>query len=142
MIEAVAAVQERRMSIRHASKTYNIPKSSLQRYLINGFRTSRILTELKSEEEEELVHWLYTIVELGFITKSHQLKDAVQFYLNGKNRITIFTENRPGKLWHHRFLRRHEMIGRALVEFRKKNELDAYIHWINKVRKYKKRTHQ
>lgn len=138
LVEALAAVQERHMSVHRASQIYSIPKSSLQRYTINGIRTPQIATELKSEEEQELVHWLNTIVELGFIIKSHGLKDAVQFYLNGKNRITIFTENRPGKVWHHRFFRRHETVGRALDEFRKKNELDAYMHWINKVRKKNK----
>lgn len=104
---AVAAVRQKRMTYLMASSTFGVPKSTIENALKQKYGSTGIKTVLSTEEEGELVQWIIYTANRGFPVTRIQLADSVELFLKRENRETVFKNNRPGKDWIHRFIRRH-----------------------------------
>lgn len=110
MKAAIQAVHGKLLSIRQASKKYNIPRSTLQRRTAGKYVFARLDTQLTVEEEKEMAAWAIDILKRGFLLSQSEIKDSVQMLLNERDRETKLNHNRPGQKWLRAFLNRHPMV--------------------------------
>lgn len=109
--KAVEAVRNG-MPKKAASKTFNVPRSTIQFRLSDKFVKSRpgpntVLTE---EEEDILVKWIKENTRKGFPRRWDDLRASVKEYLEKNNRSNPFRDNTPGPGWLELFLKRHPEI--------------------------------
>lgn len=114
--QAVSAIRTANMSIRAASRTFGVPNTTLQRFLHAKNSERKPCTVLSTTEEKEIVQWILDVAKVGFPITAAELKDCVQLYLDMKERRTIFKNNRPGRNWFNRFLKRHSNLSIRLAE--------------------------
>lgn len=110
-LEAMEAVQEKRMSFREAAKHYGVPKTTLidriaERY---GPKLGHPIV-LTAEEETIIVERLIVLGEWGFPFNSHDLTHLVKNYLDSLGRSTRFVNNLPGPDFVRGFLKRHPQL--------------------------------
>lgn len=101
------------MSIRKASITFNVPRSTLMDKLGGRVPIERRIgpsTILSCEEEGYLVKWIMSCSKAGFpVTKTH-LTDSVQLLMRELKRENPFPDDRPSRHWHEAFMKRHPEI--------------------------------
>ena len=99
-----------KLSLSKLAKIYDIPKSTLHRYLKQQSCTKErhgpkpVLSE---DEETAIATWLKEMAKLGFGRTKDQVCEVVKKILDTEKRKTPFTNNRPQKDWWYGFLRRH-----------------------------------
>lgn len=120
MKAAIQAVHGKILSIRQASKRYNIPRSTLQRRTAGKYVFARLHTQLTAEEEKEIAAWAIDILKRGFLLSQSEMKDSVQMLLNKKDRETNLNNHRPGQKWLRAFLNRHPMVDKMMTNNRHK----------------------
>lgn len=88
------------MSIKAASKQFNVARSTLQFRLKNKERSkftsgsSSIFTKAK---EQILVKWFLQSSIKGFPKRQENLHQSIKQFLNGQGRSSRFKNNLPGK---------------------------------------------
>lgn len=108
------------MSIRNASKIYQIPRTTL---LYKHTGKSPISAKkgpalvLTDKEESDLVSWFTIISDKGFTLSKQQILDSVQILVNKiVKRKTPFSDGRPGRHWYEKFIRRHSKLTQTIDE--------------------------
>ena len=105
-------------SIAETARLYNIPESTIRAKKKRPFanKTSGPPTVLSSEEEQELVDWIFDCCKKGFpITKSN-LFDSVKQICEKLQKQNPFTNNTPGRYWYSGFLKRHPEVSERISE--------------------------
>lgn len=101
------------MPVKAASKTYNIPKTTLH-YKNTGkypvVCSPGAPTVLTSEEESTLVKWIIHMAKSGFPVSKDHLLESVRMLIKKKNHSNSFRDGKPGRHWYNGFLRRHPEI--------------------------------
>lgn len=120
---AIAAVRERRLSLRGSSKMYGIPKSTLGDILRGkssvGSNPSakRLLTD---GEEASIARWLMRMAKTGQHVKVKQILLVVKEILDKSGKqVPRLHDNLPTESWWHGFLARHKEV----AELRKQSRL-------------------
>jgi hypothetical protein len=106
---AIVAFQEGNMSIREASSSFNIPKSTLHCKL-KGIQLRPIghPPSLFPEEERSFLQHLIVVAEWGFPFSNLDLRLMVKAYLDKANcRVNQFKNNIPREDWARSFLKCH-----------------------------------
>ncbi|VDI22166.1 Hypothetical predicted protein [Mytilus galloprovincialis] len=110
---AVQMVENKAMSIRSASRQYNVPKTTIIDKL-NGRSSLQARSGpspvLFDSEEEMLVHWVIDMAKIGYGQTRQQLLYTVKTILDHDGRKTPFKDNLPGKDWLYAFMKRHPEI--------------------------------
>lgn len=110
---AIQLIQSQAISIRAASKRFNVPKSTIIDKLNNksSLRARSGPSPVLSESEEnQLVEWLINMAKIGYGQTRQQLLLTVKKILDHDGRKTPFKNNLPGKDWFYAFLKRHPEI--------------------------------
>lgn len=95
------------MPVKTASKTYNIPKTTLHYKKTGKYPVEcspGAPTVLTQEEESTLIKWIIHVAKMGFPVSKDHLLDSVAMLLQKKNRPNPFRQNRPGRHWYESFL--------------------------------------
>ena len=119
-VENALAEIKKGMSIRNASKMFQIPRTTLL-YKHTGKSPisakkgpALVLTE---KEETQLELWFIDVSEKGFAVTKQQLLDSVQILVNKiVKRKTPFSDGRPGRHWYEKYLRRHPKLSQKIEE--------------------------
>ena len=96
--KAVQAINEDNISLGDASKIYQVPKSTLHKYIKFTVVVKQrpepdpILTE---DEEEGLQAWCFELAKRGFPVTNEDLLDEVQKIILADGRSTPFKDGRP-----------------------------------------------
>lgn len=102
------------MAMRKASKTYGVPRGTLQDRLhlrvSEGPRKMGPDTVLTKDEESQIAQWCIDLAKCGFPLKPEDLLNTVQCIMEDDNRPNSFTDNRPGKKWLKSFFRRQSNL--------------------------------
>ena len=108
LIEAIRAVQEKKLSLNKASQVFGIPYATL-RDKVRGRRpiNAQPRTLLQAAEEERLLSWLKETARQGFGQTKSDIKDTVKAILDARGAITNSPDNRPSKQWVADFFKRH-----------------------------------
>ncbi|CAG4980455.1 unnamed protein product [Colias eurytheme] len=96
--KALNAIIRGETSINKASKTYNIPKSTLHNKINNKVPWQRKMgpvSQLTFEEERKLARWILNKAKVGFPMHPEEVYDTVKNFLDTNQRNTKFTNNRP-----------------------------------------------
>lgn len=111
LTKALKEIRENGLGIREASRTYGVPRGTIQDRLHGrikeGPRKMGPNTIFNKEEENELEKWLINLAKCGFPQKKNDLLTTVQKITTDEKRKTPFRENRPGEKWYQGFLKRH-----------------------------------
>lgn len=141
--KALHEVQEKRCSIRHAAKIYDIPKSTLIDRLREKYKNPGNIggpTIFTIAEENILVKWIIEMGELGFPVTKSQLLESVTKLVQNLNRENPFKNNQPGKKWYNGFLSRHPEVSKrvpqSLSSCRALVSEENIRNWFSKIRKY------
>lgn len=131
------------MSVRMASKKYNIPRSTLiDKYSGKSKLNQKcgMPTVLSTIEEDRIRKWVIDMAKRGFPPTKEKLITTVQLYLNLAKRKTTFTDNRPGRKWYRGFLNRHPDLAvrtcQPLTSSRSEITERKIRNWHQEVRSY------
>lgn len=118
--EALTKIRVNGMSVRKASITYKIPRSTLGD-ILNGRvpEHSRKMgpdTVLTEAEEKRLVEWCIALAKCGFPRRNEDLLQAVHKIVTDDGRKTPFKNGRPGKKWLSSFFKRHPELSQRTPE--------------------------
>lgn len=135
---AVEAVRLKKMSLRAAALSYGVPKSTIDDILKKKHANVGFATVLSAGEENEIVKWMLQLANSGFPATKIQLLDSVELFLQKcPSRVTPFTNNRPGRDWCERFLKRHPeialRIGNSLSKSRANLTEKSIRDWFDEV---------
>ncbi|CAC5411012.1 unnamed protein product [Mytilus coruscus] len=111
--KAVQMVENKSMSIRSASRQYNVPKTTIidkLNWRSNLQSRSGPNPVLYDSEEEMLVHWVIDMAKIGYGQTKQQLLYMVKTILDHDGRKTPFKDNLLGKDWLYAFMKRHPEI--------------------------------
>ncbi|CAG2228145.1 unnamed protein product [Mytilus edulis] len=127
---AVQMVESKAMSIRSASRQYNVPKTTIIDKL-NGRSSLQARSGpspvLFDSEEEMLVHWVIDMAKIGYGQTRQQLLYTVKTILDHDGKKTPFKDNLPGKDWLYAFMKRHPEISTRTPQ--KLGKERAVISW-------------
>ncbi|XP_033223648.1 uncharacterized protein LOC117177211 [Belonocnema kinseyi] len=119
-VENALAEIKKGMSIRNASKIFQIPRTTL---LYKHTGKSPISAKkgpalvLTDKEESQLVQWFMNVSAKGFTVTKQQLLDSVQILVNKVvKRKTPFCDGRPGRHWYEKYIRRHPNLSQKIEE--------------------------
>jgi hypothetical protein len=112
MDQAAEVVRSGSMSLCQASKTYNVPKTTLHDRVKNKFSSSKIgvKTVLTPVEETRLEQWALHMSLIGYGRTRKELAHVVMQIIEEDGRKTPFTDNRPGRKWMDGFFARHPSL--------------------------------
>lgn len=122
MDKAVESVQKNILGLRQASKKYGVPYETVRDRASGRYKSKGKTTVLTSEEEKQFCEWISYAHDRRFPLSKHQLLDSVQIYLNEEKRTTQFTDNRPGRDWYDRFLKRNQTVAVKIAESLNKSQ--------------------
>ena len=124
---AIGVIKQQFMSIRQASKAFNVPRSTLQDKVNERVplkATSGPDPVLKKDEEQRLVDWCLHMARIGYGRTRGEFLDVVQRIIQKDERPTPFKDSRPGKDWYYQFLKRHpELVEKETNELGKERAL-------------------
>ena len=109
--------KENKKSIREAAQRYDIPKSTLARYVSGAStlsKTSGPATVLTAEEEAELVKWALKMADIGYGQTRQQICEKVRHIMQSTGRKNPFKDDTPGKDWWYGILQRHPEVSMCI----------------------------
>ncbi|KAH3874389.1 hypothetical protein DPMN_037631 [Dreissena polymorpha] len=100
------------MTLGQASKTYNIPKTTLADRVYGKYATDHIdaKTVLSADEEQRIAKWVVHMSRVGYGRTRHGLCTVVQKILYDTGRETPFLVNKLGRQPLRGFLKRHPYL--------------------------------
>lgn len=108
------------MPIREASRTFGVPRGTLQDRLHlrvpEGPRKMGPDSILNKAEEAALVDWCQKLTKCGFPLKADNLLNTVQAIVKADGRPNPFVNGRPGKKWLKSFFRRNPSLSVRTAE--------------------------
>lgn len=117
---AIGSITVDGMSVRKASKTYNIPKTTLiDKLACRSPVTAVALGKtpfLTQAEEARISLWAQHMAQIGYGQIKRELKQAVQRILLSEGRPHPFKDSLPGKKWYKLFLGRHPDLARLMPQ--------------------------
>jgi len=139
---AVDAVKKG-MSLRVASKTFGVPYCTIYvkfKNIVPLMARKGPQTYLRTEEENNLVEWIFYLSERGFPVNKNQLLDSVRDVIVELKRETPFVNNRPGRHWYEAFLRRHPQltsrVAQTLTLTRASATEKVLLNWFKEVEQH------
>ena len=112
-IKGQVSYAKKRMSVRAASRQFNIPKTTLLDKLhgcvADNAKDGRP-TVLTHSVEVELVDWVVKICKIGYGRTKQELLLTVKKMLDFEGRQTRFKNKLPGKQWFYDFVKRHQVL--------------------------------
>ncbi|XP_050509916.1 uncharacterized protein LOC126886858 [Diabrotica virgifera virgifera] len=117
--KAIEDINLKRLSIRQASKIYNVPKSTLLDTMKEKYKTPGNIggpTVLSSSEEDLIIKWIIEMGNVGFPVTRSQLVDSVSKLIQNLKRKTPFKNYIPGKKWYNGFLAHHPEISKRVPQ--------------------------
>lgn len=132
------------MTIRAASRTYGVPRGTLQDRIHlrvpEGPRRMGPESILNKYEEAEIATWLKDLAMCGFPKKPDNLLNSVQQMMIEDGRPNPFINGRPGKKWMNSFFKRNESISMRTPEAISKGRAvitkESIIKWFEKLTDY------
>ena len=110
---ALSAMKDGSLSLRQASSTFGIPKSTLALYKSGksqiGIKPGQVPI-LSADEEKALVEYVLHMSRIGYGRTKEQLQDIVHEILKKDGRPNPFKNDRPGDKWWKLFVKRHPML--------------------------------
>ncbi|PIK37236.1 hypothetical protein BSL78_25928 [Apostichopus japonicus] len=116
---AVAQIQKGEISFKGASKLYSIPRSTLQDKVKGRspvVAKSGPSATLTQAEENALVEYIMKMSKIGYGLTKSQLFDEVESIIKEDGRPNPFKDDRPGRDWYMRFLKRHPILSERVSE--------------------------
>lgn len=138
--QALAAI-EAGMTITAAGKEFNIPRQTLSDKVnkkhLGAVGKQPILTE---DEESFLAEWIINSAKQGFPVTKEQLCNSVKGILDDLQRPNPFQDNRPGRDWYDRFMKRNPEISlrmsQNLTKQRSKVTEEHVRNWFLEINNY------
>ncbi|XP_022110174.1 jerky protein homolog-like isoform X2 [Acanthaster planci] len=140
---AVNKIRNGEMTIRGASRLYNIPKTTLNdkvnyRSLLHSRQGPKpVLTE---EEENQLVRWIIGMSKIGYGRTKLELLSTVKKILDKDGRPNRFRNNTPGRDWLKGFLCRHSELAPRMPQILGRERACVTIkkihHWFDMLEEY------
>ncbi|XP_063369793.1 uncharacterized protein LOC134658117 [Cydia amplana] len=130
------------MSIYQASKTYNIPESTLRDKRDKKYKNTKCGTQpiLTLQEEKQIVDWIHYLGRIGFPVSKQQLLEVVSKLVKSLNRPNPFKDGVPGKGWFQQFMKRHPTVAKRVTQnlptSRNQVTEEALRAWFDRVRAY------
>ncbi|CAC5414167.1 unnamed protein product [Mytilus coruscus] len=124
---AVQMAENKSMSIRSASRQYNVPKTTIIDKLNGRSCLQAISGPNPGSEEEMLVQWVIDMAKIGYGQTKQQLLYTVKTILDHDGRKTPFKDNLLGKDWLYAFMKRHPEISTRTPQ--KLGKERALIYW-------------
>ena len=120
--ECIESVKSGALSINKASKTFNIPRGTIQNKMKNIHPKSvGPPTTFTRHEEELFMTRVITMCNWGFPLDKLDLRMMVAAYLTKQNRIVKkFKDNIPGEDWVSSFMKRNGLTNRIATNIRRK----------------------
>lgn len=116
LLKALDAVKKG-MSKKLASKTYNVPRGTIQSRLRKPCKNLPGPDPILSNEEEGvLVQWVVDCCRKGFPKRKSDLQLSVASFLKKTGRDNPFKDDIPGKKWYDLFMRRHPELSERTAE--------------------------
>ncbi|KAG5874870.1 hypothetical protein JTB14_035680 [Gonioctena quinquepunctata] len=118
MKNAVSAVKNGMPALR-ASKQFGVPRTTLLDKVAGRVPIERKIgpeTVLKQEEESLLVKRMFHVAKCGFPITKEALLGSVQMLLRQMDRVTPFTNGKPGRHWYELFLKCHPEISQRVTQ--------------------------
>ena len=101
LCRAVQTVKNSRMSVRQASASYGVPRSTISDKILNKTSLDKCTpgpnTVLSHEEEEHLAKWAIQMAKIGYGREKQELLDTVQTIVNADSRHSPFKNNSLAK---------------------------------------------
>ena len=141
MLHALKEVK-RGESIAGVSRKYRIPESTLRAKKENKYADKKPgpASVLSTEEEEEVVNWIFHCCKAGFPVTKSQLLISVQGICKILKKTNPFTDDIPGRSWYESFLKRHPEISTRISENvclnRAKVTEQSLRNWYSETSKY------
>ncbi|XP_076089920.1 uncharacterized protein LOC143061944 [Mytilus galloprovincialis] len=123
---AVQMVESKAMSIRSASRQYNVPKTTIIDKL-NGISSLQARSGPSPVLFDICFHWVIDMAKIGYGQTRQQLLYTVKTILDHDGRKTPFKDNLPGKDWLYAFMKRHPEISTRTPQ--KLGKERAVISW-------------
>lgn len=111
LLEAVKMVKAKKMSLNTASRSYNVPKTTICNYVMNGDKEQSkrgVEPTLKPEEEQQILSWLLDGSDMGDPRYQEDLPQAAFDVLKLHNRSSVFKNGIPTHSWVKTFTNRHK----------------------------------
>ena len=108
MAKAVEAIQLGKLTLRRAAELYDVPRVTLHDHVTGKVKPDSVSGPGRywtTQEEEELVNFLFGCTRIGYPCIRPQVLAIVQQYLDRKNSKKIVSSG-----WWQRFRERHEKI--------------------------------
>ena len=129
-------------SIARVSRKYRIPESTLRAKKENKYSDKKPgpASMMSTEEEEEVVNWIFHCCKAGFPVTKSQLLISVQGICKNLKNTNPFTDDLPGGSWYESFLKRHPEISTKISENvclnRAKVTEQSLRNWYSETSKY------
>jgi len=109
---AANLVRSNSITLNQASKTFCVPKTTLQNAVHNKYSGHKVghKTYLNATEEQRIVKWAMHMSKLATAEHGRNFFSTVQKILDDDGRVTPFRDNRPGRTWLDGFFRRHQEL--------------------------------
>ncbi|KAJ8936737.1 hypothetical protein NQ314_012184 [Rhamnusium bicolor] len=111
---ALLEIRENKMAVRQASRTFGVPKSTIQDRLLekNPEKQGKTGPEplLSVIGENKIADWFINLAKCGFPVKKSDLIETVEKILKDRGKKDLFKNGRPGQRWYVNFLKRHPQI--------------------------------
>ncbi|XP_055377922.1 uncharacterized protein LOC129609824 [Condylostylus longicornis] len=129
------------MSVRSASKKFNIPRTTLQDKKFKRHQQQvGAPSFLTAAEEQTLVKWILDLASRGFPVTKSQLLQSVSKLAENINRPNKFKNGMPGKFWYKGFLNRNpnisERVSQTLTTGRANVTAESLKKWFQSVSNY------
>lgn len=130
---AISEIKRGALSIRRASRMYNVPFSTIQSYMSARRKvksqTGGRPTALPPEEEARLANFLKVLEKWGFGLSRIEVLDCVEKFVVENKIKTPFKNNRPGEDWFLYFKKRHNLSIKKpqSVEYSRKKMTDPFV---------------
>lgn len=131
--KALFEVQQKKLSLRDASKQYGFSFGFLQRRLSGEVEVDKRKGPrpvFNKEEEVAMATWLREMAERGMGLKPQEFLDFVQGVVRKEGKPNNFKDGRPGHDWYYAFMARNAEV----VEPRKETPLEMCRAKVNKTK--------
>uniref|UniRef100_A0A2C9LU19 HTH CENPB-type domain-containing protein n=1 Tax=Biomphalaria glabrata TaxID=6526 RepID=A0A2C9LU19_BIOGL len=100
-------MQEKRMSLRQASKNFNIPATTLHSKFCGKHPVVSRRKFLTDDEEEKLKKWLIDLSSHGFGKTNSEVRETAKAIKNARDPTAESNHKTPTKQWLYAFYKRH-----------------------------------